>query len=110
MGKYVANRFIKKMILSDRKVKNGKILILGFTFKENCPDTRNTKVIHIYNELKEYTNNIVICDPLADRDAVRREYGIDIVMVLMVRMVLMVPLVKTVLMVKTVRMVKVSPQ
>ena len=54
-------------------------MILGFTFKENCPDTRNTKVIHIYNELKEYTDNIVICDPLADKDAVRKEYGIDIV-------------------------------
>ena len=79
MGKYVAGRFIKKLILEDRKVKNGRFLILGFTFKENCPDTRNTKVIHIYNELKEYTDNIVVCDPLANIDAVRREYGIEIV-------------------------------
>ena len=79
MGKYVAGRFIKKLILEDRKVKNGRFLILGFTFKENCPDTRNTKVIHIYNELKEYTDNIVVCDPLANIDVVRREYGIEIV-------------------------------
>ena len=79
MGKYVAGRFIKKLILEDRKVKNGRFLILGFTFKENCPDTRNTKVIHIYNELKEYTDNIVVCDPLANIDAVRREYGIEII-------------------------------
>ena len=54
-------------------------MILGFTFKENCPDTRNTKVIHIYNELKQYTDDITVCDPLADKEAVRREYGIDIV-------------------------------
>ena len=79
MGRYVAGKFIKKLILEDRKVKNGRFLILGFTFKENCPDTRNTKVIHIYNELKEYTDNIVVCDPLANIDAVRREYGIEIV-------------------------------
>ena len=79
MGKYVAGRFIKKLILEDRKVKDGRFLILGFTFKENCPDTRNTKVIHIYNELKEYTDNIVVCDPLANIDVVRREYGIEIV-------------------------------
>ena len=79
MGRYVAGKFIKKLILEDRKVKNGRFLILGFTFKENCPDTRNTKVIHIYNELKEYTDNIVVCDPLANIDVVRREYGIEIV-------------------------------
>lgn len=79
MGKYVADKFIKRLILADRKIKNGRFLILGFTFKENCPDTRNTKVIHIYNELKEYTDNIIVCDPLADKDSVKREYGIDIV-------------------------------
>ena len=79
MGKYVAGKFIKKLILEGKKVKDGKFLILGFTFKENCPDTRNTKVIHIYNELKEYTDNIVVYDPRASKDAVKREYGIDIV-------------------------------
>lgn len=79
MGKYVANKFIKKLIMEGKKVKDGRFLILGFTFKENCPDTRNTKVIHIYNELKEYTDNIIVCDPMASKDAVKREYGIDIV-------------------------------
>ena len=79
MGKYVADKFIKKLIMSDKRIKNGKFLILGFTFKENCPDIRNTKVINIYNELKQYTDNIVICDPLADKESVKKEYGIDIV-------------------------------
>ena len=79
MGKYVAGKFIKKLILEGKKVKDGKFLILGFTFKENCPDTRNTKVIHIYNELKEYTDDIVVYDPRASKEAVKREYGIDIV-------------------------------
>ena len=79
MGKYVANKFIKKMILDGKTVKDGKFLILGFTFKENCPDVRNTKVINIYNELKEYSNNIVVCDPLANKDIVKKEYGINIV-------------------------------
>ena len=79
MGKYVVDKFIKKLIMSDKRIKNGKFLILGFTFKENCPDIRNTKVINIYNELKQYTDNIVICDPLADKESVKKEYGIDIV-------------------------------
>ena len=79
MGKYVADKFIKKLIMSDKRIKNGKFLILGFTFKENCPDIRNTKVINIYNELKQYTDNIVICDPLADKESVKKEYGIDII-------------------------------
>lgn len=79
MGKFVANKFIKKLILEGKKVKDGKFLILGFTFKENCPDTRNTKVIHIYNELKEYTPDVVIYDPRANKEAVQKEYGIDIV-------------------------------
>ena len=79
MGKFVANKFIKKLILEGKKVKDGRFLILGFTFKENCPDTRNTKVIHIYNELKEYTSDVVVYDPQANKDAVKKEYGIDIV-------------------------------
>jgi UDP-N-acetyl-D-galactosamine dehydrogenase len=79
MGKYVADKFIKKLIMSDKRIKDGKFLILGFTFKENCPDIRNTKVINIYNELKQYTDNIVVCDPLADKESVKKEYGIDIV-------------------------------
>ena len=63
MGTYVANQTIRQMNLKGVPVKNSRILILGFTFKENCPDTRNTKVIDIYHTLREYTSNITIYDP-----------------------------------------------
>ena len=59
-------------------VKDAKILILGITFKENCPDIRNTKVVDIYTSLKEYTDNITVFDPYADENAVKHEYGITI--------------------------------
>ena len=59
-------------------VKDAKILILGITFKENCPDIRNTKVVDIYNTLAEYTKNITIYDPWANPEQVKHEYGIDI--------------------------------
>ena len=59
-------------------VKDAKILILGITFKENCPDTRNTKVVDIYHTLSEYTNNIDVYDPWANADKVDHEYGISI--------------------------------
>ena len=79
MAEYVANKLIKKMNLSGILVKDSKILILGFTFKANCPDIRNTKVVKIYDVLKEYTDNITICDPVANKSVVKKEYGIDIV-------------------------------
>ena len=79
MGAYVANQTIKAMNLKGLKVKGAKILLLGITFKENCPDIRNTKIVDIYNTLQEYTGNITVYDPWANADAVRREYGIDIV-------------------------------
>ena len=60
-------------------VKDSKILILGVTFKENCPDIRNTKIVDIYSTLEEYTYNITVYDPWANADAVKHEYGIDIV-------------------------------
>ena len=63
MGAYVANQTIKQMNLKGVPVKDARILILGFTFKENCPDTRNTKVVDIYHTLREYTPNITIYDP-----------------------------------------------
>lgn len=63
MGNYVANQTIRQMNLKGVPVKDSRILILGFTFKENCPDTRNTKVVDIYNTLREYTPNITIYDP-----------------------------------------------
>ena len=78
MGNYVANQTIKLMNKKGVMVKDSKILILGVTFKENCPDIRNTKVVDIYNTLKEYTNNITIYDPWANPAKVKEEYGIDI--------------------------------
>lgn len=78
MGAYVANQTIKYMNLKGVKVKDAKILILGITFKENCPDIRNTKIVDIYHTLEEYTHNVVIYDPWANASAVKQEYGIDI--------------------------------
>lgn len=79
MGKYCAENLVKKLIQADVPVKNAKVAILGFTFKENCPDTRNTKVIDIYKELKEYGITAVIADPAADADEAKRLYGIEFV-------------------------------
>ena len=76
MGKFVVENLIKNLIKADIPVKDAKIAILGFTFKENCPDTRNTKVIDIVNELKEYGINPIIIDPEADAEEAKREYGI----------------------------------
>ncbi|MDE6300848.1 MAG: nucleotide sugar dehydrogenase [Muribaculaceae bacterium] len=79
MGAYVANQTIKLMNKKGIMVKDAKILILGITFKENCPDIRNTKVVDIYHTLEEYTPNIDIYDPWADSDHVNKEYGLKIV-------------------------------
>jgi UDP-N-acetyl-D-galactosamine dehydrogenase len=79
MGKYVAENVVKKLIGADVPVKNAKVAILGFTFKENCPDTRNTKVIDIYRELQEYGITPVVADPAADADEAARLYGIHFV-------------------------------
>lgn len=78
MGAYVANQTIKLMNKKGVMVKNAKILILGFTFKENCPDIRNTKIIDIYHTLAEYTPNVQIYDPWADPTHVKKEYGVEI--------------------------------
>ena len=77
MGKYVAESVVKKLIAADLAVRNAKVAILGFTFKENCPDTRNTKVIDIYNELKEYGITPIVVDTTADADEAKRLYGIE---------------------------------
>ena len=76
MGKYVAESLVKNLIKADVAVKGAKVAILGFTFKENCPDTRNTKVIDIYNELLEYGIKPIVVDPAADADEAKRLYGI----------------------------------
>lgn len=79
MGAYVADQTIKLMLKKGIQVLGSKIIIMGFTFKENCPDVRNTRVIDIYRSLMEYHVNITIYDPWANPDVVKREYGIDIV-------------------------------
>lgn len=78
MGAYVAEQTIKCMNKKGLVVKNAKILVLGFTFKENCPDIRNTKVADIYHTLNEYTQNIEIYDPMPDGQKVKDEYGITL--------------------------------
>ena len=78
MSAYVAERLIKCMNKKGTRVKDAHILILGFTFKENCPDIRNTKVIDVITELQEYTPNITVVDPWANPEAVAREYQIEI--------------------------------
>lgn len=78
MGAYVANQTIKCMNKKGVMVKDAKILLMGVTFKENCPDVRNTKIVDIYTTLQEYTNNVTVYDPWANADVVKHEYGIDI--------------------------------
>lgn len=79
MGAYVANQTIKLMLKKGIQVLNSKIIIMGFTFKENCPDVRNTRVIDIYKALQEYNVDITVFDPWASPAVVKKEYGIDIV-------------------------------
>jgi UDP-N-acetyl-D-galactosamine dehydrogenase len=77
MGKYVAESVVKKMIAADLPIKDASVAILGFTFKENCPDTRNTKIIDIYNELGEFGIVPTVVDTTADAAEAKRLYGID---------------------------------
>jgi UDP-N-acetyl-D-galactosamine dehydrogenase len=77
MGSYIANEVVKAMIKRDKPVKNANVLLLGITFKENCPDVRNTRVVDIINELKSYEMNLTIHDPWANEAEVKHEYGID---------------------------------
>lgn len=79
MGKYVAENIVKKLISADKAVRNARVAILGFTFKENCPDTRNSKIIDIVNELNEYGIDPIIADPYADAIEAKKLYGIKFV-------------------------------
>ena len=79
MGKFVASEVIRLMIQKDIKIKQSRVLILGFTFKENCPDYRNTKVIDIYEELLHYDINVDVHDPWIDRLNLLKDYNIDLV-------------------------------
>lgn len=77
MGQYVASEVIKLMLRNNLKIKNANILVLGITFKENCPDVRNTKVVDVIKQLKEYETNLTIYDPWADPEEVQQEYGLN---------------------------------
>ncbi len=79
MGIFIASKVIKLLINKGHKILGAKALILGITFKENCPDIRNTKVVDIYNELKQFGMNVSIYDPWADKAEVRREYGLELI-------------------------------
>jgi len=79
MGKFIAQRTIKEMIHAGHNVLGATVTVLGLTFKENCPDLRNSKVIDIISELQEYGINVQVCDPLADHAEAVHEYGVDLV-------------------------------
>jgi UDP-N-acetyl-D-galactosamine dehydrogenase len=79
MGQFVASKVIKLMIQKNHKINGAKVLINGFTFKENCPDIRNSKVIDIYTELKAFGLEVHVYDPWADPSQVKEEYGIDLI-------------------------------
>lgn len=78
MGEYVANEVVKLMLKKGIQVLESDVLIMGFTFKENCPDVRNTKVVDIYNTLKEYRINIDVFDPWASSEITKKEYGVEL--------------------------------
>ena len=78
MGNYIAERVVRCLNLHNVSAYNAKVLLLGFTFKENCPDIRNTKVVDVYNSLKAYTSDICIYDPWVSKEAAKHEYGMDI--------------------------------
>ncbi|GAB4567811.1 MAG: nucleotide sugar dehydrogenase [Geothermobacteraceae bacterium] len=78
MGKYIAEMTVKRLIAADRQVKGSRVLVLGLTFKENCPDIRNSKVVDILRELESFGASPLVYDPVADPEAAREEYGVDL--------------------------------
>jgi UDP-N-acetyl-D-galactosamine dehydrogenase len=79
MGEYIAARVVKQMIQRGIPVAGGRVLVLGLTFKENCPDLRNTRVVDVVNELKSYGAQVEVHDPWVDAAEAQREYGIELV-------------------------------
>jgi len=77
MGQYIASEVIKLMLQNDVKVKGANILVLGITFKENCPDVRNTKAVDVITNLKSYGTDVTIYDPWAEPEEVKHEYGLE---------------------------------
>ncbi len=78
MGMYVANQVLKLMIKKEHKIAGAKVLVLGITFKENCPDIRNSRVIDVIRELQEFGTDVAVYDPWADPEEVKREYGLEL--------------------------------
>ena len=78
MGKFIGEKTIKNMIVSERTIKDSHVLVMGLTFKEDCPDLRNSKVEDIVNELKDYGVRVSVVDPVADSDEAIKEYGIKL--------------------------------
>lgn len=78
IGKYIAEETLKNLISANKTVKTAKVMVMGITFKENVNDIRNSKVIDIINELKEYGLEVIVCDPIADKESVYEEYGIKL--------------------------------
>jgi UDP-N-acetyl-D-glucosamine/UDP-N-acetyl-D-galactosamine dehydrogenase len=78
MGLFVANKVLKLMIKKHKDISDSHILVLGVTFKENCPDVRNTKVVDVIREFQEFSAEVVVLDPWADKEEVKHEYGVDI--------------------------------
>ena len=79
MGKYVAGEVVKLMMTRSLPVLDSHVLMLGITFKENCPDIRNTRAIDVYKELESYNVNVDVFDPWADSDEVKTEFGFDLI-------------------------------
>jgi len=79
MGRHVASEVVKLMINKGQRVQNAKVLVLGITFKENCPDIRNSRAIDVINELQEYGCQVEVHDPWADADEVKQAYNIDLI-------------------------------
>ena len=79
MGNFIANKVVKMMIAKGTRIKDSKILILAVTFKENCPDVRNTKVVDIHREMEEFGSKVSIYDPWANPEEVAKEYEIHTV-------------------------------
>ncbi len=79
MGMYVANQVLKLLIQKEHKIAGAKVLVLGITFKENCPDIRNSRVIDVIQELQEFGTDVSVYDPWADSDEVKREYGLNLI-------------------------------
>ena len=79
MAKFVVENTVKSLIKADKRIKGSKVAVLGMTFKEDCPDTRNSKVIDIISELKEYDIDVIVTDPYADKEEVKKYYNLDLV-------------------------------